>query len=428
MAFIYERSYDHIESRKRDLFLERIPAPVYQELIGYFESEYHFINGKRMRISEYFLGIRRSLADLFLIFIQGILEKSLLGKNPPAVIPDGFSSLAANLLPFERNTGCSFAYFDAAIAKEGIKIIEFQGCSTYAVVCAKMSSFLQKKLSFANSLIFPNAPDAEWVDFRRLAREIIGGDTPDGIILVDLNLDRQKTNFSFYAIKRELGMNIDLVDARHVFEDNGRLFYRIHETDRQVRRFYNRIIPPEAIREENYPYSPDSLGFRFDQAYEDMVFVNHPCKYFELSKGLLPYIQSPINPPCYELEEVADQFRSGVLPFSEFVWKDKWGYAGHANILLPNIRILDRLTRESMLERYISQQKISFEVFRTGDGLEKIVELRFMTLESDGSLLVTPMARIGHVHRTRDGDMSYKIHFGDNNMPGYGLCPVLIVE
>ncbi|KPA12712.1 hypothetical protein MHK_007080 [Candidatus Magnetomorum sp. HK-1] len=428
MTHRIERSHDHTKSQSGDVFLEKIPAPLYGELINLFESDYRFINGRRMRIAEYFLGIRRSLADSFLRVIQGILNHSLLKNVSSTVVPDGFSGVNAHLLPFERKHGVSFAYFDAAITADGIKLIEFQGFSTYAVVCAKMSLFLREQLSLTHTLVFPNEPAAGWTDFCRLVRDIICGDAPDGIVLVDRNLSGQKTNFSFYAIQRELGMNLDIVDVQDVFEHQGKLMYRLQGTEEQVRRLYNRVIPTEAISEDRYPSNPTIWRFRFDQAYQDMVFVNHPCTYFELSKGLLPYLHDPVNPACYKLADVAEQFRSGMLPCSEFVWKDTWGYAGHANILLPTLDILERLKREQTLERYIAQHKIAFDVFRTGDGLEKIVELRFMTVQSDGRLLVVPMARIGHIYQNSDGEVSYHIHFGENNIPGYGLCPVVIFE
>ncbi len=424
----YERSCDHAESRNGDAFLERMPEPVYRQLVEMFESEYHFINGEQMRIAEYFLGISGHLADILLHFVRHIIEKASLKQFPSAVIPDGFSPAQASMLPLEQNNGFSFAYFDAAITGEGMKIIEISAFPTYSLPSVKISCFLRERLSLPDCRIFPDAPHADWHDFVGLTREIIAGDAGEGIIITDRNLAGQKTNFSFYAIQQELGGKIDVVDSGQIFEKDRRLFYQTDQQVKQVRRLYNRVVPPEAMIKDNYPHNPETWHFRFDQPYEDMVFVNHPCKYFEVSKGLLPYLIDPLNPPCYELAEVADQFRSGTLPFSEFVWKDAWGYAGHSNVLLPNIRILEELARENMLDRYIAQQKIPFEVFRTGDDLEKIVELRFMTVQSDDRLLVTPMARIGHVHRTREGGIVYKIHFGDNNMPGYGFCPVLIFD
>ena len=428
MTFKYDRSSDHVKSRKLNLFLEKIPEPVYREMAETFKSEYGFKNGDQMFLADYFLGISKDLADVFMKFIQRVVKETSLKKFPFPVVPEGFSPASETLLPHELNNGFSFACFDAAITEDGIKIIEFQAFPTNSVPSARMSFFIREKLPLPGSFVFPNDPDADWNDFISLKRKIIAGDKKKGIILTDRNIESQKTYFNFRAIQRELDAAIDLVDASRIFERDGGLFYKTDHGTKQARRLYNRVVPAEAALEDDYPRNSDAWNFRFDQAYEKMVFVNHPCKYFEISKGLLPHIKDPINPLCYELADAADQFRSGELPFSEFVFKDAWGFSGHRNTLLPNIGVLDQLTGKNMLGRYIAQQKIPFELFRTGDNLEKIVELRFMTMHSGKNFLTTPMARIGHIHQTREGEIIYKIHFSDNNMPGYGYCPVVIFE
>ncbi|HAC65057.1 MAG TPA: hypothetical protein DCF68_16400 [Cyanothece sp. UBA12306] len=74
----------------------------------------------------------------------------------------------------------------------------------------------------------------------------------------------------------------------------------------------------------------------------------------------------------------------------------------------------------------IYQSKVNYQIFKTDDGLEKIVELRFMTAYTQQSTNIVPMARIGHCVKQGDGSMVYKIHFVDNNRFGYGFAPVLI--
>ncbi|XOF32756.1 MAG: hypothetical protein ACL93V_12085 [Candidatus Electrothrix sp. YB6] len=421
-----QRSNDHTESRTGQAFLERIPEPVYQELLETFAAAYGFINGKQLRMAEYFVGLHRSLADDLLSFIEKVTQEIRLNRLPLPAAPEGFAPAAENLLPFERKNCFSFAYFDAALTEQGIRIIEFQAFPTHSAVSVAMNNFLYEKLALPDSPLFPNAPNAQPEDFHRLMRQIICGDAENGIVITDRNLAGQKTNFSFYVVQEALGGKADVVDAKEIFERNGRLFYTHPDRGmQQVQRLYNRIVPTEAMVEDNYPADPEALPFRFDSRYRDLTFVNHPCKYLEISKGLLPYITDPLNPPCYELEETADHFFSGAWTCSDFVWKDKWGYAGHTNVLLPDLQLLEQLSKDNMLSRYIAQQKIPFEVFRTGDGLEKIVELRFMVVQSEDTQLITPMARIGHVHRTPGCGPVYKVHFGDNNMPGYGFCSVL---
>ena len=183
----------------------------------------------------------------------------------------------------------------------------------------------------------------------------------------------------------------------------------------------------EALYEDNYPHDTSAWRFRFDTPYKnDLQFINHPFQQFDFSKRLSPFIKHPFNPECYELAEVADAFTSGTLSFDDFIWKHKWGAAGHKLILKPTAAILSEL--KPHLADYIAQRKVNFKLFRTDDGKEKIVELRFMTANHNGKIITVPMARIGHVSKNSDGTLSYKIHFGDNNQPGYGFSPVLIDE
>ena len=403
----HARTHDYTESRNKLVFIERMPDSVYLELLKFFKTDYGFINGQRDRMAEYLIWT---------------------GSFPPAVLPSGFSPIAGNLVPLEQKNGFSFAYFDAAVTEQGLRIVEFQAFPTHSVIAARMNAFLSDRLSLSAALQFPNDPYAGQENFLGLMKDIVCGEEEEGIVIVDRNIAGQKTNFSFYAMRHALGGRAEVVDAAEIFAQGEQLFYRTGGRIKKVRRFYNRLVPTEAIKEEKYPTASDRLSFRFDRPYKDMLFVNHPCQYFEFSKRLLPYISDPLNPPCYELQETAEDFLSGRLNCSQFVWKDTWGYAGLSNLLVPNREILDRLIRKGQAERYIAQQKIPFEVFRTGDELKKIVELRFMTVQSDEKLLVVPMARIGHAEHNAQGEAVYKVHFGDNTMPGYGFAPVLIFE
>jgi uncharacterized circularly permuted ATP-grasp superfamily protein len=141
---------------------------------------------------------------------------------------------------------------------------------------------------------------------------------------------------------------------------------------------------------------------------------------------LSPYIEHPFNPDCFELAAVADDFRTGVLKYSDYVWKHKWGAAGAALVLSPNEEILDKLAPQ--LSDYIAQKKVNFKVFRTDDGQDKIIELRFMTATKDDQNIIVPMARLGHITQSNEGITEFRVHFGDNNKEGYGFSPVVIFD
>ncbi len=166
--------------------------------------------------------------------------------------------------------------------------------------------------------------------------------------------------------------------------------------------------------------------FRFDKKYEALKIVNHPVKLYEVSKRLSPYISHDFNLTCHELSDVAQYFRSGALKFEDYIWKHKWGGAGCRLILSPTLDLLEGLS--DSLKDYIAQKKVGFKIFRTDDGQEKIVELRFMTAIHEGKMIIVPMARLGHVSQSPTGVSKFKIHFGDNNKEGYGFSPVMILK
>ena len=136
----YGRSSDHVKSFRRDCFLERIPEKLYIELTNTFAQRYHFINGPQqggpMRLAEYFLGINRSTVNELLRLVQKIIQGAQETSFPSTSLPDGFAPVVANLLPLEQQGGFTFGYFDAAITKDGLQVIEVQGLPTYHMTAA----------------------------------------------------------------------------------------------------------------------------------------------------------------------------------------------------------------------------------------------------------------------------------------------------
>ncbi|MCI5141586.1 MAG: hypothetical protein D3909_07635, partial [Candidatus Electrothrix sp. ATG1] len=208
-------------------------------------------------------------------------------------------------------------------------------------------------------------------------------------------------------------------------QDRGLCYKDARGKSVKVTRLYSRVNLPDALFLEDYPEGSD-WQLRFDKLYQGLKLVNHPIKQFLVSKRLAPYVEHPFNPTSYEMSEVASAFRQGLLAYDDYVWKHKWGAAGHRLFLSPSEEMLDNLG--DVLNQYIAQRKVHYTTFITDDGQEKIVELRFMTARNMDQTITVPMARIGHIDRDQAGRKSYKIHFGDNNMDGYGLSPVLIFK
>ena len=414
--------------QQSDVTLERIPENIHREIVDMFSRDYHFKNGERMRISNYVVKIDRSLSDTFVAFIQGIIKGLSDYQFPNLPAPNGFKPNAQNLLQTELSGCFSLGSFDMAVTNDGLQNIEFQAVATYPISAAKINQYLLDNLPLDNAYIFADSPDTNWRSFINLYNTIIGGDQQEGVVLIDRRIAEQKTNFEFFATKKELDIPIEIVDMKYLFEKDKGLFYTTPSNNRpqKVTRFYNRILLAEALFEDDYPNKNEMWKFRFDQKYESLKFVNHPIKQFEVSKRLSPHFTHPFNPLCYTLSEVTQAFKNGDLKYDDYVWKHKWGAAGHRLVLSPNEKILEELS--PYWKDYIAQQKVNYKIFRTDDNQEKIVELRFMTAIHNKEMIIVPMARLGHITRNSKGNTLFKIHFGDNNKEGYGFSPVVIVD
>ena len=82
---------------------------------------------------------------------------------------------------------------------------------------------------------------------------------------------------------------------------------------------------------------------------------------------------------------MVSKFLNGDLSYLDYVWKHKEGSAGFSLILSPTETILKKFIKENTLSNYVVQRKVNYKIFKTDDGLEKIVELRFMTAHTKES-------------------------------------------
>lgn len=421
-----------MKQNQQHIFIQRIPDTVYSKIVDVLHKKYHFSNGLeqggRMRLCNYFVGISRATAHQFIAFIDYSLKKYQDHTFPKIDLPLGFNSHHQTLNRYEKTGAFSFGSYDMAVTENGLRHIESQAIATYPITAAKVNYLLQDQLNLNGASIFVDKKEKDWAYFKNLYNTIFTEGENKNITLTDRNIHTQKTNFEFFATQKELDLSLDMVDTYDIFEKNQQLYYRsVAGKIEKIRRLYNRVLPSEAIAEDGYPNTTTSKWhFRYDRPYQDLTYVNHPSKVLDFSKRLLPYLDHPLNPPAYELAEVHAQFSNGALGYGDFVWKNKIGAAGFNLILSPDEKWLSQLKQSNTLEDYVVQKKVNYQKFRTDDGQEKIIELRFMTAHYFDKQVIVPMARVGHCTVDKNGKMLYKIHFGDNNRMGYGFAPVLV--
>ncbi|HBI39930.1 MAG TPA: hypothetical protein DDY16_03150 [Tenacibaculum sp.] len=401
--------------------LKRIPDQVYRRISDYFELNYQFKNGKEMRLGNYYLCLDKKISDSFVAFIKQILKRNF----SEGVFPEGFKPSNETLSDDERKGNFTFGSFDMAVTEKGLQNIEFQAVATYPISAAKMNTILLDSIAETNAFAFPDDANMRWNDFIKHYTNIFSSES-NHVVLVDRQINQQKTKFEFFATSKELDIPLKIIDVKDIFEKNNCLYFKEGEKNNKITTFYNRILITEALYKDNYPYNTNYWKFRFDQKYNDLKYINHPLKQFQISKRLCPYIKHNYNPDCYELSDVKHLFKQGELDYKKFIWKHKWGAAGNDLIFEPNEKELKKI--EDKTENYIAQNKIKYKLFKTDDHFEKIVELRFMTGVFKGKLNIVPMARVGHVEKGKGGSLNYKIHFSDNNKMGFGFSPVIIFD
>ncbi len=400
--------------------LKRIPELTYQKILNYFEKRYHFKNGEEMQLGNYYVEIDKRISDSFVLFIKQVLNQ----EYPELFSIEGFKPSEETLIDIERGKGFSFGSFDMAVTEKGLQNIEFQAVATYPISAARMNTILLDAISDSNAFVFAENMNTKWNDFIKLYSQVFQVDGTNKVVLVDREVEKQKTKFEFFATKEELNVPVNIVDVRDIIENNNSLCYKHGNDFVKINAFYNRVLITEALYKDNYPTNLDRWKFRFDKKYNGLKYINHPIKQFEISKRLCPFIEHEYNPDCFELSNTDHLFKSKELRYQDYVWKHKWGAAGNDLILEPNEQILESLENET--SNYIAQKKVEYKVFKTDDELEKIVELRFMTAVHQDKIIIVPMARVGHIEKTKDGTINYKIHFSDNNKEGYGFSPVII--
>lgn len=401
--------------------LKRIPDQVYRRISDYFELNYQFKNGKEMRLGNYYLCLDKKISDSFVAFIKQILESNF----SEGVFPEGFKPSNETLSDDERKGNFTFGSFDMAVTEKGLQNIEFQAVATYPISAAKMNTILLDSIAETNAFAFPDDVNMRWNYFIKHYTNIFSSES-NHVVLVDRRINQQKTKFEFFATSKELDIPLKIIDVKDIFEKNNCLYFKEGEKNNKITTFYNRILITEALYKDNYPYNTNYWKFRFDKKYNDLKYINHPLKQFQISKRLCPYIKHNYNPDCYELSDIKHLFKQGELDYKKFIWKHKWGAAGNDLIFEPNEKELKKI--EDKTENYIAQNKIKYKLFKTDDHFEKIVELRFMTGVFKGKLNIVPMARVGHVEKGKGGSLNYKIHFSDNNKMGFGFSPVIIFD
>ncbi|MDR3666618.1 MAG: hypothetical protein P4L35_07240 [Ignavibacteriaceae bacterium] len=218
---------------------------------------------------------------------------------------------------------------------------------------------------------------------------ILNNHSPENVILLDIQPEKQKTRIDFSATKKLIG--IQSVCISKVFSRGNKLFYFRDNKETQIQRIYNRVIFDELMKSDIKP------GFNIHDEF-DVEWTGHPNWFYRISKFSLPFIKSKYAPKAFFLDEIYNTSTSessphspGIINPDNYVLKPLFSFAGSGVDINPSKEKLDSIHDK---HNYILQEKIEYDpVILTPDGNSKF-EIRMMYLWKDKPLLVNNLVRM----------------------------------
>jgi hypothetical protein len=196
-----------------------------------------------------------------------------------------------------------------------------------------------------------------------LRRTIIADSTPENVVLLEIDPEKQKTRIDFAAT--ETLLDIRPVCVTKIKKRGRQLFYDRDGNEVLIERIYNRVIFDELVKR------PDlNLPFQFQDEL-DVRWVGHPNWYFRISKHSLPFLKT---------EHTSLTFFAGDFPANEnigdYVLKPLYSFAGHGVDMEPTQQKIAALTNPC---EWILQKKVDYAPFvATVDGKKSKAEIRMM--------------------------------------------------
>ncbi len=210
---------------------------------------------------------------------------------------------------------------------------------------------------------------------------ILGPSSPENVILLEVEPEKQKTRIDFACTESLLGVRP--VCLTKIRKRGAQLFYDRDGQEMRIERIYNRVIFDELIRR------PDlKPGFRFQDEL-DVKWVGHPNWYFRISKHSLPFLKTEHTAPAYFAHEFPRKER-----LDEYVLKPLYSFAGLGVDMEPTPEKLRTLEKP---QEWILQKKVTYAEFvPTLDGRKSKAEIRMMFIWPDGKepILVNNLVRM----------------------------------
>ena len=214
-----------------------------------------------------------------------------------------------------------------------------------------------------------------------LRQAILGGRSPDNVILMEVDPPAQKTYADFVMTERICG--IRTISISDIEKEGRRLYYRRDGRRQWIERIYNRAIVDELQR--------TGVRLKFDLRDDlDVEWAGHPNWYFRISKFSIPFLRHRCVPRAWFL----DRLEQTPADLENFVLKPLYSFAGRGVAIGPTGEDLERIP-ERERGQYLLQERVAFEpVIETPHGLTQ-AEVRIMYIWLDELTPVAPLIRMG---------------------------------
>lgn len=219
-----------------------------------------------------------------------------------------------------------------------------------------------------------------------LRRALLGGYTPEEVILLEIEPNNQKTLPDFVATQALTG--IEPVCVTEVLREGRQLFRMKDGRKLPIRRIFNRVVFDE-LQKKNPP-----MAFKFTDEL-DVSWCPHPNWYWMWSKFSLPLLDHPAVPKATRVSQLQE------LPadLERYVLKPLFSYAGAGVKVDPTAEDVAQIPAEQR-DGWILQRKIEYarEMY-TPDGAGVAAEIRVLCLRDTGQRLPQPLMNLVRLSR-----------------------------
>jgi hypothetical protein len=284
------------------------------------------------------------------------------------------------------------------------KLVEIQAFPSVFAYQAELCSAYREVFNLPKSLGIFLGGLSEKSYWDLLRRTVLGGHSPENVVLTEVDPLYQKTFPDFHVTAQRLG--IPLLDIASLKPVGNKLHYR-DATGRltPIHRIYNRAIADELIARNI------RLPFELSHPWE-VEWAGHPNWYFLISKFSIPWLaraeRFAVVPPAVFVDDFlagpGRDFLSGAgvaLPASDtsdtvyagLLLKPLFSFAGKGIEFEPSRARLEAIPPEER-STYLVQQRMSFEpTIDTPFGLTQ-AEIRILYMWPDGGVLTPALSLV----------------------------------